>query len=375
MSQFSRRQFLCRLAALACGTIGGHLLVACQPASDPAAPAQPLPDPTATTLPPTEVPTPAPSATPTLVPLPPKPEIIRFHPDAPSTVVHARHSGAWQGKDLSPTTLHQMLDASIVALTGLADAGAAWKALFRPNERIGIKVNTIRNGLFWTHAPLVTAVAECLQEAGVPAEQIVIYDRASDELTNAGYTINRDGPGVRCYATDGEYTRGFKVAGMNVGLSNILFTCDALINMPLLKSHALSGFTFALKNHFGTFNMPETFHSDRLLQKGIPELNALPPIRDRARLVIGDALTVCLKEATSWPYWREAETGDSLLMGYDPVAVDTAALAVWSQVKTAKGEDPAAAQAKANVWLKGAAEMGLGTHDEANMKLVALALG
>jgi hypothetical protein len=93
------------------------------------------------------------------------------------------------------------------------------------------------------------AIAERLQEAGLPAGQIVIYDRRSNELTGAGYAVNKDGPGVRCYGTDGSSTSGWTIMDTDVGLSDILLDCDALINVPILKQHDWSGFSFAMKNH------------------------------------------------------------------------------------------------------------------------------
>ncbi len=363
MSQLSRRRFLLRLAALACSAIAGRSLVACRPA----------PDPTATSLPPTETPLPAPSTTPTFAPPPPRPEVIRFHPDTPSTVVHARHSGVWQGEDLFPGALRQMLDASITALTGLRDARAAWAALFRPNERIAIKVNAFQNSLVWTHAPLVSALTDCLQDAGVPAEQIVIYDQLNMELKKAGFAVNEDGPGVRCRGNRYEYTAGGKAGGVPAKLCNVLWSCDALINVPILKTHSMSGISFALKNHYGTASSPQSLHSP--LSRCIAELNALPAIKDRTRLVIGDALGVCVQQEGSWPYWREAKRGDSILVSYDPVAVDTLGLRLFSEALTANGGDPQWAKDKANAWLKLAAELGVGTNDQANMKLVELPLG
>jgi hypothetical protein len=373
MPPLSRRQLLRRLAALALGAIGGSALGACTPG---AAPAQPSPNdtvaasPTPEAVPPTA--TPVPSVTPAAAAPSGRPEIIRFRPDVPSTVVHARHTGVWDGESLSPAAVRAMLDASITELTGLGDARAAWAALFRPEERVAIKVNVFRNSLVWTHLPLVTALTDCLQEAGLPPEQIVIFDYLTSEFETAGYPVNQDGPGVRCYGTDQRYTEGRDVAGKSIKLSDVLLECDALINLPVLKKHMMSGLSFALKNHYGTVDLPERLHSP--LSRCIAELNTLPEIKDRTRLVIGDALGVCIQDVASWPYWREEKPGDSLLVSYDPVAVDTLGLRLFSEMLTANGGDPAWPQDKANEYLEIAAELGVGTNDEGNMDVRELAL-
>jgi len=286
-------------------------------------------------------------------------------------VVRARHAGVWAGDALAPEALRHMLDASVTALTGLDDAGQAWASLFAPSERIAIKVNTIGSSRYWTHVPLVVAVTEQLRAAGIPPEQIIIFDRHSRELERAGYAINQDQPGVRCYGTDGGYTKDFKLIDHAIGLSDILLGCDALINMPVLKHHDVSGLTFAMKNHYGTFDRPEAFHQPWIGQ-AIAELNALPPIRDRARLVIGDALTVC---PLSRGGWYDAVTGDAILMSLDPVAHDAVGLQMLCEVMTAEGHDPAGATDLARQWLARSVKLGLGIRDPDKIELKELTLG
>ena len=389
----SRRHFI-KLAAAA------GLMAGCAPAPQPAptrtgepavttgvaaatdTPA-PASSPTATAAPTS---TPAPTPTPPPKPTPAhRPAIIQFYPDVPSKVVQVHHAGVWEGDELVPGALRQMLDASIVELTGLGDAREAWAALFSANERIAIKVNTIhgREGSeVWTHVPLAMAVAESLQEMGVPAEQIVIFDRDTDELESAGYPINRDGPGVRCYGTDRDYLTwdrdhptGWKVAGLYVQLSRIFLECDALINIPVLKAHGRAGLTFGMKNHYGTFNRPQDFHENGMMWRGIVGLNALPPIRNRARLVIGDALWAALAVHTSIPWWTLDAVGDSILISFDPVAHDTVGLQVLSGFIKANGGSSTWASHLADLWLQNAAAQGLGTNDPAHMDLAEIELG
>jgi hypothetical protein len=300
-------------------------------------------------------------ATPTSTP------ITGMRPDAPNKVVRARHSGVWDGDTLVPEATRQMLDGSIRALTGLGDANAAWAALFDPSERIAIKVNTIRTSDFYTHVPLVMAVTECLQDAGIPAEQIVIFDRFTWELEMAGYPVNEDGPGVRCHGTDDNYTAGWSIMDTDVRLSDILLSCDALINMPILKRHSTSGLTFAMKNHYGTFDRPGRFHAG--IEHAMPELNALPPIKDRTRLIIGDALTVCTRS------WNWAVTGDSTLMSFAPVTHDTVGLVVFAEALASEGYSPGGETALASRWLENGAQLGLGTNEPGGIQMVEVRLG
>ena len=350
----SRRDFI-KLAAMT------GLLAGCSPTTS------------APTSPPTAAPTAVPTATRAVTIR--RPDIIEMYPDVPSKVVHARHAGVWDGETLVPEIIRQLLDASITELTGLNDATKAWAALFDPNEWVAIKVNAFRNSIIWTHAPLVMAVTECLQKAGVPAEQIVIFDYLTRELEKAGYPVNKDGPGVRCHGTDGNHTGGWQLVGSDIRLSSVLLGCDALINIPILKTHTLAGITFAMKNHYGTFDRPSRFHVGDQMDRGLAELNALPPIKDRTRLIIGDVLTACLRSANSYPYWSADMIGDSILMSFDPVAHDTVGLQMFSQLLTDAGGNPAAATGMASPWLENGAELGLGTNDLDNIELVEASLG
>ena len=358
----SRRNFIMLAAA--------GLLAGCSPQPQPTATSAP---PTTATSAPTAVPddtlapTDAPTSEPTAEPAPTSPPTAEPPPDPLGRVVQV-HAGVWDGDNLIEDALYQMLDASITQLTGQNDAGQAWASLFAPQERIAIKVNVLSISSFWTHAPLVMAITERLQEAGVPAEQIVIFDYNSRELPNAGYVINQDGPGVRCYGTDGDSASGWTIMDTEVGLSNILMNCDALINVPILKQHDWSGISFAMKNHYGTFTKPSSFHGERIV-RGIAELNALPPIKERTRLIVGDALAI-VKTG-----WRNAATGDSILMSFDPVAHDTVGLQLYSQMLTAEGDNPASVTERATAWLNASAELGLGVNNLDSIELMEVNLG
>ena len=356
--RISRRGFLTTAIGGAAG-----LLVGCRPKELVIVTATPSSTPRATSIPVS-----APTAEPT-------PATAPSVPDAPSKVVHTHHAGVWDGEGLVPEAVRRMLDASITELTGLGDVTAAWASLCDPGERVAIKVNAFRNSIIWTKVPLVMAVTEALQEVGVPAEQIVIFDYLTRELETAGFSVNEDGPGVRCYGTDSNYTGGWQIVGSDIQLSDVVLDCDALVNMPVLKSHMIAGISFAMKNHYGTFSNPGSFHQGARINRGMAELNALPPIRDRTRLIVGDVLTACLRYSNSFPYWEADYTGDSILVSFDPVAHDTVGLQLYGELLTADGGEPTMARSRAAPWLESGADLGLGTNQPEYIDLVDLNLG
>jgi uncharacterized protein YmfQ (DUF2313 family) len=351
----SRRQFI-RLAAAA------GLLAACSPLPQPTAAPTSAPTLPAQAVTATAKPTVTPTITPKAVWHPP---LVKIYPDGPSKIIRARHSGVWSGDAMHPEALRQMLDAAITRLTGLNDAREAWAALFKPTEKIALKVNSV--GGPSSHVPLAMAVAGCLQSAGVPANQITLYDRYSLEMEQADYTINQDGPGVRCYATDGAYEGSWKLGDSEIKLSRILLDCDALINLPLLKAAPGPGISFAMKNHYGSFNMPSHFHGSEF-ERAIPELNALSPIKDRTRLIVGSILTQETHRGADG--YEIIGLKDTILMGFDPVAMDALGLKLATDELTAAGKDPTVNTVEATPWLEHGAKIGLGTNDLSKMSLV-----
>ncbi len=348
----SRREFL-RLAAMA------GLLAGCGPIAQSAVP--------------TDTPGPKSTQASVLAGEIRRPEIIKMYPDVSSTVIHARHSRVWSGKDLVPSAVREMLDASITKLTGLSDARTAWQALFKPDEQIAIKVNTFSNSIIWTHVPLVEAVTQSLVDAGIPAEQVIVFDATSKELETAGFRVNASGAGVRCFGSEMNYADGIPInKDTSVRLSQILKKADAVINMPILKSHSMAGLTFALKNHYGCVFIPGALHS---MDTCLPALNALPDIRDKTRLVIGDILEACLMHSFSFPYWKSDYTGDSILMSFDPLAHDRIGLEIFKQLREAKGLDTTSRDKLCNGWLTNSGTAGLGAYEMKNIKLEEIRLG
>lgn len=398
-ARLSRRRFVRGTALLLTGVVA-----ACAPAQPSPTPTAPKATPTVQmpTVGPTDTPTPPPTATVTPVPptttnsivptatlqqptatpavLPsatPAPatatatatpivtpvsraDLVRIYPAAKSRIAFVRHGGACAASgDAQAALLVKMLDAGIAELTGLTDASQAWRALFDAGEKVAIKVNCISR--YTSTVSLAMAVAGRLHEVvGIPLEHVVIYDRSDYELERAGYTLNVDGPGVRCYGTR-EYAGEYVVNKRATSFSDILLACDALINIPIPKEHETAGVSVAMKNHYGTINNPGLMHGGHC-DPYIPELNAAPAIRNRARLIIGDALRMC-------PYdWNRAVEENTLLFAFDPVAHDAIARQLMIARREADGERAGHLQNLSH-YIATAAKMGLGTDDPANMEL------
>jgi hypothetical protein len=328
----SRRTFL-KLSTGGLAALASAALTGCSPiARDPSPTYEPVstaePQPTSpppptwtpTPLPPTYTPVPAASAKPPeptaeSAPALDRAALMAHWPETTtSRVVLVRHSGVWSGDDPDPSIVLQMLDAGMATLAGTSDTLTVWRTLFDAGERVLLKVNCIAYA--GPTQPAVTyAVAQRLQDAGLAAESVLIFDRTDHELSSAGYTINESGTGVQCHGSRGSGTE-VRLTQATVHFYQDIDACDAIVNIPTPKQHSMAGVSAAMKNHYGSVDTPGALHGSRC-DPAIAELNAHPNIRDKTRLIVAAALSVSPHD------WNRPERENALLLSFDPVALDT----------------------------------------------------
>ncbi len=258
-------------------------------------------------------------------------------------------------------TLFQMLGAGICRLTGSENPVAAWAGLFPKTAVIGIKVNAMGGPRICTHPELAYAVARHLTSAGVRAQNIIIWDRLSSELAKGGYALIKTEAGVQCYGTDTAYASSIEIAG-SVGtcFSTIIAEqCDALINLPVLKDHDLSGVSLGLKNFYGAIHNPNKYH-DNGCDPYIADLNAHPFIQNKLRLTIIDGLTAQYHGGPAYkPQWNQPYEG--LILSRDPVAADRAGATIIDDLRKQNGLPALAECGRSPVHILTAAQRGLGS--------------
>jgi uncharacterized protein (DUF362 family) len=218
---------------------------------------------------------------------------------------------------------------------------AAWKKVVRPGEVVGLKVNCLSGKGAATNPVLVEAICERLQQAGVPQKDIVIWDRLNSDLESAGYRVASRKDRIRCIGNDtGGYDNELAVYGSAGSLLSrtLTRTCDAVINLPVLKDHGIVGVTLALKNLFGAIHNPNKYH----VNSGDPyvaDVNMFPPIRRKVRLSICDALTAQYEGGPSYmPQWSWPYNG--LMVARDPVALDYTGWQILERKRVEKGMKP-----------------------------------
>jgi hypothetical protein len=95
----------------------------------------------------------------------------------------------------NPEVVRQMVDEVVMATTNTNDIASAWRTLVKPGDKVGIKISAAGGKYFSTHKAVVEAIVEGLESAGIPAKDIIIWDRAG--LAEAGYVSQPGGYQVR----------------------------------------------------------------------------------------------------------------------------------------------------------------------------------
>jgi len=231
-----------------------------------------------------------------------------------------------------------LLDRAMQALFDRDNPIEPWKKLVHPGEMVGLKVNALGGRGLSSNVQLVEAICERLQEAGIKASDIVVWDRDSDEMEHVGFHVVAGGNRVQCFGTDRvDYEPELSTFG-SVGsrLSKILTQrCNVLINVPVLKDHDGAGVTIALKNMYGVIHNPNKYHPNGC-NPYIADLNMLPEIRSKMRLTICDASTACFEGGPGYkPEYSWKNNG--LIVSQDPVALDYTGWQVIERKRAEKG--------------------------------------
>lgn len=297
--------------------------------------------------------------------------LLQEKKNAQSTVVEIRNPNVQaEGNRIRQEVAQTMVFDAVRRLSGERTDKAAWSRYFSAQDVVGIKVNCLFGRGASTNPAVVMAIVEGLKLAGVKPDNIIIWDRGDGDLARAGYTINRDGHGVKCYGTNADYeTNPTRQGSFNGRLSKILTErITALVNAPILKDHRISGITNACKNHYGSFDNPGAHHGNNCAPY-LADLNALPVIRQKTRLIICDAIRPIaeggpgLRPDTAWDY-------NAILASTDPVAIDTVG---WQIIEARRKEMnlPTLAQSgRPCRFLQTAAQLGIGTNDPNKIRLV-----
>lgn len=239
-----------------------------------------------------------------------------------------------------------MVERGLTNLLKATSSRTAWLSLITTQDTVGIKVYSTPGPLSGTRPAVVEAIATSLMAAGLPAKQIIVWDKSETDLRDAGYFDLASRLGIRAAASsragwdetnyydkpligaliygDHEFERTGDGVGRKSFVSKLVsHEMTKIINVPPLLNHneaSVSGNLYSLA--LGSVDNSVRFENrgDRLAE-AVPEIYALPVLADRVVLNIVDAL-VCQFEGGARGLLHYSTVLDQLRFSRDPVALD-----------------------------------------------------
>jgi len=197
-------------------------------------------------------------------------------------------------KNVNSSIIKKMLKQALIKVTGQKNPKDAWLSLVKPTDMIGLVPTDHLNP---THDEVVDAVKSSLVDAGIPRDRIIFA---------------QGGP-------------------------RMPKKCTALIALPALKAHWLTGIGTVLKNYIKYSGSPSSYHKGNSSKLG--EIWNLPFVKGKTKLVVVDALyPLCDKGPQPDPRYQWAYNG--LIAGTDPVAVETVCLKIITEKRKAIRGEP-----------------------------------
>ncbi|MEJ2543041.1 MAG: DUF362 domain-containing protein [Calditrichaceae bacterium] len=185
---------------------------------------------------------------------------------------------------IDTSILKKMLDQTILDVTGKKSVTDAWLSLLKQDDIVGIVTTPHLNP---THDELVEVVKTSLINFGIAEKNIIMAQGSLDKPKK----------------------------------------CTALICMPALKAHWLTGIGTVIKNYIMFSGRPRNYHDQNSSKLG--EIWHLPEVKDKTKLILVDALhPLCDKGPQVDPRYKWAYKG--LIAGLDPVAVESVCLKIIS---------------------------------------------
>lgn len=284
----------------------------------------------------------------------------------------------WHDKTgVNQTAVDAMTSRSLRALTGAKRDKDAWNRIFRyynrahgvgdrgysTGEMLALKVNC--NNCYAGYADIddqvdaspqaiLAMLRQLVHHAGVPQNKIVVYEAVRvipDRIYNP---CHAEFPEVQWMDSKGDGTNGrlpviwrketfsYSVTEKNrcgTSIPELVYQSSYIINQALMKGHPTCGFTLTAKNHYGSIDDRDhsqyiNTHAHKMeIYNPFVDLIATKHLGGKTILFMVDALfgtrdanDPVIPEFAAWINLFGGQWSSSLLMSFDPVAIDSVGL-------------------------------------------------
>jgi hypothetical protein len=198
------------------------------------------------------------------------------------------------GRKVNVNVLKALLSEAVIRCTHKKTLKEGWLSLVNPGDTVGLVATPHLNP---THREWIDLVRESLVESGIPEAKIVEAQGGPDKAK----------------------------------------ACTALISLPALKAHWLTGIGTVLKNYITFSGSPSSYHDASNARLG--EIWQMPHVKGKTRIILVDALRpLCDKGPQPDPRYLWDYKG--IIAGVDPVAVETVCLKIINQKRQALRGEP-----------------------------------
>jgi hypothetical protein len=312
-------------------------------------------------------------------------------PPARARVVQVDQPGATVDYEAQPALVQDMMRRGMLRWTGKTDLKAAWLSVVSVKDVVGLKVYSAPGASSGTRPAVVEAVVQGLLQAGLPASNIIVWDKRLGDLRAAGYAdlatryhIRLAGSADTGYdekvtygsnpllgtlvAGDLEFDLHGATSGRNSYVSKLVTSnMTKIISIAPLLNHNLAG----VCGHFYSLSMGSVDNTMRFqlgaarLAQAVPEIYAMQALSDHVALNITDGL-ICQYQGEQTSMLHHSTELNQIWISNDPVALDTLAIEEMDRERQAKnleshGDNPDLYQ--------NAALLELGVADPAKIKL------
>jgi hypothetical protein len=195
---------------------------------------------------------------------------------------------------VNPGVLKNMLEQTLIKFTGEKTVKDSWLSLVKPTDKIGLVPTPHLNP---THDEVTDAVKSSLIDSGIPEANITLAQGGPDKPK----------------------------------------ACTALIALPALKAHWLTGLGTVMKLYIQYSGNARQYHEQNNARLG--ETWSLPFVKGKTKLILVDALHPLFDKGPQVdPRYKWAYNG--LIAGTDPVAVDTVCLKIIMNKREATRGEP-----------------------------------
>jgi uncharacterized protein (DUF362 family) len=275
-------------------------------------------------------------------------------------------------RQLDASQAAHLVSKSICGATGESDAAAGIRKLFKTSDRVGIKVNCLAGRGLSPQPELVEALVQLIEAGGIPAYRIIVFERSSRELREAGFRLSTNGSGYRCHGIDNNFDRHVTSSG-SIGscYARLVSTeCTALVSFGVVKDHDLAGVSAGLKNWYGVIHNPNKYH-DNNCDPYVADVVRHPIIRDKLRLTVLDGIRA---QCQGGPAHHPPAVFDlsRVAASVDPVAIDAWAWKVIDRERKRRGLPSLEEANRRPRFLNTAASFGLGEGDPSSIREVTV---